>query len=158
MGHIVPTKYAFLFQALLCNNDVCKYLGTLGPESRINIFAHCTISLPSLCRLVWKHWTCKLFVRYILSSVFVRLNPLSQLTLVQYMGLCVFVLPLGNSATCVLYIVIIIKPEISIIGNCCERGHETMMRALCLAASFCVGCAATRPNSFETQSRRHSYL
>ena len=35
-------------------------------------FVHYTISLSSLCKLIWRHWTYKMPVRYILSSVWVR--------------------------------------------------------------------------------------
>ena len=37
----------------------------------------CTISLSSLCKLIWRHWTYKMPVRYILSSVWVRLSIFS---------------------------------------------------------------------------------
>ena len=35
----------------------------------IHLFVHNTISLSSLCKLIWRHWTYKMPVRYILSSV-----------------------------------------------------------------------------------------
>ena len=54
---------------------------------------HHTISLSSLCRFIWRHWTNKMFVRYILPSVCLRLRLFSQLSFIQYMGLCVFSLP-----------------------------------------------------------------
>ena len=40
------------------------------------------------------HWTYEMPVRYILSSVWVRLSTFSQLSIIQYMGLCVFSLPI----------------------------------------------------------------
>ena len=46
--------------------------------------------LSSLCKLIWRHWTYKMPVRYTLSSVWVRLSICSQLSIIQYMGLCVF--------------------------------------------------------------------
>ena len=48
----------------------------------------------SLCKLIWRHWTYKMPVKYILSSVWVRLSIFSQLSILQYMGLCVFTLPI----------------------------------------------------------------
>ena len=39
---------------------------------------------------IWWHWTCKMPVRYNLSSVWVRLNIFSQLSNLEYVGLCVF--------------------------------------------------------------------
>ena len=59
------------------------------------LFVHNTISLSSLCKLIWRHWTYKMPVRYILSSVWVRLSIFSQLSIIQYMGLCVFSLPIS---------------------------------------------------------------
>ena len=54
-----------------------------------------TISLSSLCKLIWRHWSYKMPLRYILSSVWVRLSIFSQLFIMQYMGLCVFSLPIS---------------------------------------------------------------
>ena len=39
---------------------------------------------------IWRHWTHKMPVRYNLSSVWVRLSIFSQLSIIQYVGLCVF--------------------------------------------------------------------
>ena len=50
---------------------------------RLNV--HYTISLSSLCKLIWRHWINKMPVRYILSSVWVRLSIWS---IIQYIGLC----------------------------------------------------------------------
>ena len=61
----------------------------------IRLFVHSTISLSSLCKLIWRHWTYKMPVRYILSSVWVRLSIFSPLSIIQYMGLCVFSLPVS---------------------------------------------------------------
>ena len=61
----------------------------------IRLFVHNTISLSSLCKLIWRHWTYKMPVRYILSSVWMRLSTFSQLSIRQYMGLCVFSLPIS---------------------------------------------------------------
>ena len=61
-----------ILQFLMSSNIIC-------------LFVHNTIS--------WRHWTYKMPVRYILSSVWVRLSIVSQLSIIQYMGLCVFSLP-----------------------------------------------------------------
>ena len=58
-------------------------------------FVHCTISLSSLCKLIWGHWTYEMPVRYILSSVWVRLSKFFQLSIIQCMGLCAFSLPIS---------------------------------------------------------------
>ena len=41
------------------------------------------------------HWTYKMPVKYILSRVWVRLSIFSQLSTIQYMGLCVLSLPIS---------------------------------------------------------------
>ena len=52
----------------------------------INLFPQHTISLSSsLCRAVWKHWTCDMLVRYILSSVRLRLSLFSRLFCMQHL-------------------------------------------------------------------------
>ena len=71
----------------------CKWSDTLWPVGRVRLFADYTISLSSLCRPIWRHWTTKMLVRYMLPSVYLRLRQFSQLSFVQYMGLCVFSLP-----------------------------------------------------------------
>ena len=44
---------------------------------------------------IWRHWTYKMPVRYNLSSVWVRLSIFSQLSIIQYVGLCVFSLSIS---------------------------------------------------------------
>ena len=44
---------------------------------------------------IWRHWTYKLPVRYNVSSVWVRLSIFSQLSIMQYVELCVFSLPIS---------------------------------------------------------------
>ena len=69
---------------------ICKRSYRLWPAGRVRLFADYTISLSSLCRLIWRHWTNKMHVRYMLPSVCLRLKLFSQLSFIQYMGLCVF--------------------------------------------------------------------
>ena len=64
-------------------------------SDRIRLFIHYTTSVSSLCKLAWRHWNYKMSVRYILSSVWVRLSIFFQLSIMQYMGLCVFSLPIS---------------------------------------------------------------
>ena len=45
--------------------------------------------------LIGRHWTYKMPVRYILSSVWGRLSISSQLSIIQHMALCVFSLPIS---------------------------------------------------------------
>ena len=69
---------------------ICKRSDTFWPAGPVRLFADYTISLSSLCRLIWRHWTNKMLVRYMLPSVCLRLILSSQLSFIQYMGLCVF--------------------------------------------------------------------
>ena len=62
---------------------------------RIRLFVYDIISLLSLCKLIWRHWTYKMPVIYMLSSVWVSFSIFSQLSIIQYMGLCVFNLPIS---------------------------------------------------------------
>ena len=54
----------------------------------------CLYIMPShyhhCANFIWRHWTNKMPVRYNFSSVWVRLSIFSQLSIVQYVGLCVF--------------------------------------------------------------------
>ena len=53
------------------------------------------LSVSSFCGLIRRHWTYKLFVRYILSSGYLRLSQFSQSSFAQYMGLSCFSLPVS---------------------------------------------------------------
>ena len=72
---------------------ICNWSDTLWPVGRVRLFADYTIPLSLLCRLIWRHWTTKMLVRYLLPSVCLRLRLFSQLSSIQHMGLCVFCLP-----------------------------------------------------------------
>ena len=85
---------------------------------------------------IWRHWTYKMPVRYNLSSVWVRLSIFSQLSIIQYVGLCVFSLPISFvmiERIYILCIIIIIKLEVWTIIHCLGLGHETMVCAVCLS-------------------------
>ena len=95
-----------------------------------------TISVSSLCKFIWRHWTYKMPVRYILSSVWVRLSIFSPLSIIQYVGLYVFSLPISVVMIEIIYIlclIIIIKSEVWTITHCLGLGHETMVSAVCLS-------------------------
>ena len=59
------------------------------------VFVYYTISLLSLCKLIWRHWSYKMPIKYILSRVWVWLSTFSRLFIIQYMGLWVFRLPIS---------------------------------------------------------------
>ena len=54
----------------------------------VRLFVHYTFSLASLCQLIWIHWTYKMPVRYILSSVWVRLSIFSAIHYTIYGVVC----------------------------------------------------------------------
>ena len=93
--HIYPGKTGTLFPIWYSVYGICKRSDTLWPAGRVRLFANYTISLSSLCRLIWRHWTTKMLVRYMLPSVCLRLRQFSQSSFIQYMGLCVFSLPIS---------------------------------------------------------------
>ena len=84
--HIYPGKAAgfILFSWLLCHLWYVRIIGYITAC----LFAHYTISLSSLCRLIWMHWTYKMLARYVVECV-------PQLSCMQHVGLCVFSLPIN---------------------------------------------------------------
>ena len=123
----------FCFHYYCAVYDECKYSDTFWLANRVRLFVHCTIPLSSLCKLIWGHWTYTMPVRYILSSVWIRLSIFSQLSIIQYMGLCVFSLPISlvMMREYTLCLSIIIKSEVWNILHCLGLGHETMVCAVC---------------------------
>ena len=91
----IPGKPGFYFHYYCADYDECKYSDTVWLADRVRLFVHYTISLSSLCKLIWEDWTYEMPVRYILSSVWVRLITFSQSSIIQYMGLCVFSLTIS---------------------------------------------------------------
>ena len=90
----IPGKPGFCFHYCAVYDEF-KYSDTFWLADRVHLFVHYTITLSSLCKLFRGHWTYKMLVRYNLSSVWVRLSIFSQLYIIQYMGLCVFSLPIS---------------------------------------------------------------
>ena len=88
--HIRSGKTGNLFHYYCAVNDECKYSEQFWLANRSRLFVQCTISLSALCKLIWGHWTYEMLVRYILSSVWVRLSILSPLSIIQYVELYVF--------------------------------------------------------------------
>ena len=82
----ITGKSGFWFHYYCAVFDECKQPVTFWLVDRIRLLVHDTISLSSLCELIWRHWTYNMPVRYILRSVWVRLSIFSQLSIIQYMG------------------------------------------------------------------------
>ena len=116
-----------------------QYSDTFWLADRTRLFVLYTISLSSLCKLIWRHWIYKMPVRYILSSVWVRLSIFSPLSIIQYVELYVFSLPISLvmiEGIYILCLVIIIKSEVWTITHCLGLGHETVVSAVCLSIFF----------------------
>ena len=78
----------------------------------------------------------KMPVRYILSSVWVKLSIFSPLSIIQYVGLYVFSSPISVvmiERIYILCLIIITKSEVWTITHCLGLGHETMVSAVCLS-------------------------
>ena len=102
-------------------------------EMRLHCMMTCyTISLSSLCKFIWRHWIYRMHVRCILSSVLVKLSIFSQLSIIQYLGLCDFSLPVTLVMSEIIYIYIlclifIIESEEWTITHCLGLDHETIV-------------------------------
>ena len=82
------------------------------------------------------NWTYEIPVRYIMSSVWVRLSIFSPLSIIQHVGLYVFSSPISLVMIERIYILslfIIIKSEVWTTTHCLGLGHETMVSAVCLS-------------------------
>ena len=91
----IPGKPGICFHYHCAVYDECKYSDTFWLADCTRLFVQYTISLLSLCILIWRHWIYQMPVRYILSSVWVRLSTFSPLSINQYVGLYVFSLPIS---------------------------------------------------------------
>ena len=105
-------------------------------QNHASLFVQYTNSLSSLYKFIWRHWTYKMPVRYIVECVRVRLSIFSPLSIIQYVGLYVFGLPISVvmiERIYILCLIIIIKSEVWSITHCLGLGHETMVSAVCLS-------------------------
>ena len=89
----IPGTLGLCFHYWCSVYGICKWSDTVWPVGCVRLFADYTISLSSLCILIWRHWTTKMLVRYMLPSVCLRSRQFSQLSYIQYLELCVFSLP-----------------------------------------------------------------
>ena len=129
-------KTGNLFSLSLCSLWWMRMFGYVWLADRTRLFVQYTISLSSLCKRIWRHWIFKTSVRYILSSVWVRLNIFSLLSIIQYVELYVFSLPISLVMIEIIYVlclIIIIKSEVWTITHCLGLGHETMVSAVYLS-------------------------
>ena len=123
---------------------LCKRSDTLWPAGRVRLFADYTISLSSLCRLIWRYWTNKMLQVYAAECVSKIETILAIIFHSIYGAVCLqltqFVSWLWEY---VLYLIIIIKSEVWIVNHCLGLGHETMECAVCLTMFLWI-CDMTR--------------
>ena len=132
----------------ICFHHYCAWLFMMSANSRIRfalqIVLICLYNSPShyhhCANLSEDIELIKMPVRYILSTVWVRLSIFSQWSIIhsiiQYVGLCVFSLPTPLviiERIYILCLIIIIKSEVWTITHCLGLGHETMVCAVCLS-------------------------
>ena len=132
----VPGEPGICFHYHCAVYDECIFSDTFWLADRTRLFVQYTISLSSLCILIWRHWIYQMPLRYILSIVWVRLRIFSPLSINQYVGLYVFSLPISLvmiERMYILYLIIIINSEVWTITHCLGLGHETMVSAVCLS-------------------------
>ena len=138
----VPGKPEICFHYYCAVYDECKYSDTFWLADRTRLFGQYTISLSSLCKLIWRHWNYKIIVRYILSSVWVRLSIFSPYPLYNMWGCMFTVYPFLlwwlREYEYILCLIIINKSEVWTITHCLGLGHETMVSAVCLSTFFLI--------------------
>ena len=139
----VPGEPGTCFHYYCAVYDECKYSDTFLLVDRTRLFVQYTMSLSSICKLIWRHWTYKMPVSNILSSVWVRLSIFAQFFIIQFVGLYVFSLPISLVMIEMIYIlclIIIIKSELWTITHCFGLGHETMVSVVCLSIFLFFSC------------------
>ena len=91
-SHCVRCRVVLVFHGIPFQRKMV-YVTYVWSACCVCLLAQHMISLSSLCTLISRHWTSNMLVRCMLSSVCLRLSEISQLSFIQYMGLCVFSLP-----------------------------------------------------------------
>ena len=133
--YIHSGKTGNLFSLVLCSLWWVQIVGYVLAWQIVFVCLYITPSHYHHCaNFIWRHWTHKMPVRYNLSSVWVRLSIFSQLSIIQYLGLCVFSLPISFvmiERIYILCLIIIIKSKVW--THCLGLGHETMVCAVCLS-------------------------
>ena len=70
---------------------------TLNKNTTLHMYMLYVITyntISSSCSVGWTYWICKMFIRYIMSNVSLRLSPRQPLYLTQIMGLCIICYPI----------------------------------------------------------------
>ena len=81
----VPGKPGICFHYYCAVHDKCKYSDTFRLADRTRLFVQYTISLSSLCKLIWRHWTYKMPVKiYFVECV----NKIEHILSVIHYAIC----------------------------------------------------------------------
>ena len=137
MGIAIPGKTVFLIETAPWCCQIIEYIMSRWPYSYVCTLHHIIIIIIQTNLKVLN-----LLVSYSLPSVCLRLSQFSQLSFMQYMGLCVSSLPISFMVIVKiyeLYLIIVIKPEEWHTCHCLGLCHETMVCAVCLSISLCFG-------------------
>ena len=136
----VPGKPGICFYHYCAAYDESKYSDIFWLADRTRLFVQYIISLSSLCKLIWRHWTYKMPVKiYFVECVSKIKHILSVIHYLLYVGLYVFSLPISLvmiERIYMLCLIIIINSEvwtIEVWTHCLGLGHKTMVSAVCLS-------------------------
>ena len=150
---IFPCGCASEMQFMTCANIRMHY----GPDV---VYVYYTLHYPLIIAMSTYHWTHKMLVRHILSSVCLRLSQFTQLSFMQFMGLCVFRSPISFvmiARIFVLYLIINIRSEVWTIRHCLGLGDETVVCVVCLAMFLHHDLAHKTDWMFSAYSRQYTY-
>ena len=125
----------FLFLLLLCSPMMC-----------INNRAHYGLVVVFVClhntllhyhyRCIWRSWTSKMLVKYIMSCVHQIKSILTVIFHAIYEAVCAISLQIDLTMIViiqVLHLIIIIKSDVWPICHCLGLGHDTMVCSACLS-------------------------
>ena len=126
--HLRSGKPRFCFHYYCAVFDECKESDTCSLADSIILFVHYTISLSSSCKLTCRHWTYEMPVRYVLSSVWLRLSIFSQLYIIH---LSLSISPVITKRIHILCLIFIIISVVWTAILWLWIGHEIMVCAVC---------------------------
>ena len=156
----IPGKLGFLSVIAVQSYDVCKGWSTLWPDGRIRLFACHATSLSSSCRAIWKYWTSKMLVRYILFEYVSKIKSiLSIIFPVIYGAMCIQLTHLSYydyENTCTLYYChhqIGSMTHLPLFGVRSWNNGARCISFYILTITLCHGSSTTRTN----ESYHHMY-
>ena len=129
--HHILSLMAYTFRE---NREFVQQVGYVLACRSYSFVCTFTVSLSSLCKIIWRPWTyqnvCQIYV-----VECVKWGIFSHLSIMQYVGLCVFSLtisPVMIEKVYILCLIIITKPKVWTTIHCLGLGYETIVCAVCL--------------------------